>query len=744
MANLKEGEEFFGEDFNRENSRKIKRKKAVNFRLSVFAAGALISGILCAEKFLTGQTLFAILLATAFFVLCAACLIFYTEKGKLVRKILFAALFAGLFALGATGFNSQFKNFSSRELGGHYYTITGNVRSKTEESYGAVLEITGVSVSGAVKGKIDYGIVLFVSGETSVETGDEISFTAFLTEYSAIYDGELAASRMAEGFKYRAEISASEILSVVDSPNLFQRVNRFIEKSLRAGLNEKEFGVAYAMLTGGSEQVEDELLEAYREIGIAHIFAVSGLHIGFFAAALGFVLKKCRVNSVVRAVAVICASFFYSGVCGFSASSLRAAMMCSAAYFAALSGERYDGLSALGISAAIILAVNPAELFTAGFELSFISVAGLLIAERPICALLCKIMPEKLARAFAAVIAAFAFSFPVLLKFFGTVSFTSILANLIFIPVVGVLYVSLFALTLLAGIFGANGVLLFLPAAAIKAINVAAVALKSVALTVSGTAFGAYVLCYYASAVTASGMFNLKRISKTVVSVLLAAVFLAGTAVYHSQISEMTEVYLAGNGKVSAAIIKEGKDNFLVLTSDVKNFSPQPIFRAAAKKDISNFKAVYLLQGGAKEPADAHAVLTVLRHGFGIEKIVWCKSQTERDENLIKVIEKSFAGVKAEALDCGERRDEGKVSFEFALYGNAAKIFAEDFSAAVIGKLGENAGGCERLDGAYDFIVCSDYAESLSAVCDYNDFYSFFYSERFTNVLSSGIISLRF
>lgn len=748
MKGTKEGEKSFDEILNEGDARKTKQKKAVNFRLSVFAAGALILGILFAEKLLTGRAVIAAIVAivtAAFLILCAVSLIFNIEKGKLVKNILFAAFFAGIFALGAAGFYAQYKNFSKKDLGGHYYTITGNVRSKTEDDYFSLLEITNVSVKGVFNGKIGYGVALSVSGEASPEIGDEITFTAFITEYSAVYDGELAASRMAEGFKYRAEVSASEIISVKNSPNIFQRVNLFIKDALKAGLGEKEFGVAYAMLTGGSEHVEEGILSAYRDVGIAHIFAVSGLHIGFFTAALGWLLKKCRVKPVIRAVFVITSAFFYSGVCGFSSSSLRAAIMCSAAYFAVLSGERYDGLSALGIAAAIILLLNPAELFTAGFELSFITVAGLLILARPLFGLLCKIMPAKLAKAFSAVISAFAFSFPVLLRFFGKISFTSILANLIFIPVVGALYVALFALTIVAGIFGANGVFLFLPNIALKAINVAAGALQSVALIVSGTAFGAYAAFYYASAITASGMINLKRVPRAVVSAFLAAVFLAGTAVYHSGRVNAAEAYLSGNGKVSAAIIKEGRENFLIITGNAKNFSPAPIFRAAEKKGIDNLKTVYILSGGANgDFADAHAVLTMLSHGFAIEKIVWCKTEEAFDESLKTVIEKSFSGVKAEAIACGDIVKDGKISFSFAAGGAAAEIFTEEFSAAVIGMLGENAEGCEELKSEYDFVVCSDYAESISALCDYKEFYSFFYSERFTNVISSGIISLRF
>ncbi len=725
-----------------ERTKKPPFGKFINLRLSVFAAGATIAGIFCAENYLLGEAVSAAVFLCAFVILCAVFLIFYTdytEKSHAKRNFLFVLVFLLLFAVGAAGFTAKFKAFSSRELGGHYYTVTGNVCSKTETSYGTTLEIKNAFIEGAYKGKTGYKIVLTAEGKTTADVGDKISFFAFLTEYSVVYDGKLAANRLADGVKYRAEISASDIKILSYSPDIFQATNLFIKSALENGMTGDEFGVAYAMLTGGSSYIDEDLLSAYRELGIAHIFAVSGLHIGFFSAALSLVLKRCRANRFVTAAVVILASFFYSGVCGFSSSSVRAAIMCSVAFLASLSGKRYDGLSALGVAATLVLLFNPVELFNAGFVLSFTVVAGLLVVAPPLTALFKKFLPQKLASSLAAVFAAFSFSVPVLFWCFGQISFLSVFANLVLLPFVGVLYVALFALTVISGVIGANTILLFLPSKAIEAISFVVTYARKAALIVTGAAFGGCVVFWYASLVVASGFVNLKRMAKIVVSVLLAAVFVIGAATVSAVNATRTEVYLFGNGKVSAAIIKTPEGNSLVLAKYGYGFSPSVIFRAAERKGITRFDTVYIL--GGDESADAQVVLTSLRHGFTIETLVY---YGERDEELEEVIRRSFGDVAVFAMKDGGANKRGGAIVSYLLNGYAVEVKTKKFFAAITGEFGENGVGYTKLYGGYDLIVCHDKEETINALYAPKKFYSFAYSERFTNVISSGIIALSF
>ena len=176
---------------------------------------------------------------------------------------------------------------------------------------------------------------------------------------------------------------------------MFESINIFIRDTLKVGLDLDEFTVAYALLCGNSDYMETEIIENFRASGVAHIFAVSGLHIGFFAVILNFITDKLRFNKYVKFFFVVSVLLFYSGVCGFTASSIRATIMTAVMLLAGLIGKKYDGLSSVALAGIIVLLYAPIQLFCVGFQLSFGVVLGINILSRPISKLL-GFLPQKI------------------------------------------------------------------------------------------------------------------------------------------------------------------------------------------------------------------------------------------------------------------------------------------------------------------------------------------------------------
>ncbi|MDE6613449.1 MAG: ComEC/Rec2 family competence protein, partial [Clostridia bacterium] len=201
--------------------------------------------------------------------------------------------------------------------------------------------------------------------------------------------------------------------------------------------------IAYAMLTGNTQSVDEGSLDSFRYGGIAHVFAVSGLHIGIVFFILSFITKKLRVNKFAAAALIVSCIFFYSGVCGFTLSSLRAAIMCTVSLAAKLTHKKYDALNALALSAVIILFATPLSLFFVGFQLSVCAVAGIYLLskriERPL-----KKLPKKLSSAVGVSFGAQAGTMPVMLANFGYLSGAGLLLNLIIIPLLSVIFQILF------------------------------------------------------------------------------------------------------------------------------------------------------------------------------------------------------------------------------------------------------------------------------------------------------------
>jgi len=110
------------------------------------------------------------------------------------------------------------------------------------------------------------------------------------------------------------------------------------------------------------------------ETGSLHFLAISGLHVGLFAALVAVALNRLRVRVGVRPAALIALIWLYVLFTGMQVSAQRAAWMLSFVAAAPLFKRRYDLVSGLMGAGLLILVVQPQELFTAGFQLTFLAV----------------------------------------------------------------------------------------------------------------------------------------------------------------------------------------------------------------------------------------------------------------------------------------------------------------------------------------------------------------------------------
>ena len=138
--------------------------------------------------------------------------------------------------------------------------------------------------------------------------------------------------------------------------------------------------------------------------------------------------------------------------------------------FSGCLGQQYDGLSALGFSACINFFIHPLCIFTKGFMLSYTVVFSIFTLGTPIKFLLMKIMPQKMASSLSITLSAWVGSMPLLILFFKNISFVSIVVNMLMVPYVGVVFMSMCLVLMLSWIPGA-GVLYKIPNALYNVLN---------------------------------------------------------------------------------------------------------------------------------------------------------------------------------------------------------------------------------------------------------------------------------
>ena len=131
------------------------------------------------------------------------------------------------------------------------------------------------------------------------------------------------------------------------------------------------------LVLGRRGAIEPRLNEAFIRIGCAHYLAVSGMHVGMIVLFVWFIGRALGVPSRGCAGAVIVVSILYALIADPRPPILRATVMTVAVCTGLLLGRPRNFLNGLSLAAIVILAVNPAQLFDVGFQLSFSAVLAI-------------------------------------------------------------------------------------------------------------------------------------------------------------------------------------------------------------------------------------------------------------------------------------------------------------------------------------------------------------------------------
>ncbi len=709
-------------------------ERFVNLRLPLALAISVCLGIATAYFFVFSLTFWGVALLIVFLLALSFYFLPYKKGDKPKVKVAFSVLFILAFALSGLNFYQSINKYENADLNSHVYTVCANVKEVMDTETGTRLLLEDLSVDGKVRKNLDYNAYLYVTGNAKFDLGYKLKFTTVLLDNHFSYEGKFSSYNLLRKIKYTANVNAKDIQVIEISPNVFQKVNIFIRDSLSKGLSGNQFGVAYALLTGHSEFIDAETLSSYRMAGVAHVFAVSGLHIGFLAVAVGWLLAKLRAGRIIKVVLIFPILLFYSGVCGFSASSLRATVMVTVGLLVAVRGARYDGLSSISLSAVIILLLSPMQMFYVGFQLSFVVVLGMLLLAKPIANLL-KFLPNKLSTAIGAVLSAQLSAIPISLSAFGYVSFISIAINLIFIPFVSVLFIALIILTLIGGLFSISNIVLFPMEYLLMAVNFCINAFDYSVFVVGGFIIGGFAVTYYLGMVVAGGLLNIKGVYKIVSIIICVLLTLVGTVVINVNENRTVKAYICGTQNVCTTVIKTEKDTTLIV-SDVNYIYSIGRLKRLNSNGITHIDTVVIMNGYG---VDLQVFLTKLRTVFTLDRIVY---YGEKDQAQEDAVNKSFPSLRLYAIN-----NDGKlpnVSFDCAFFfdGRVVECKLPSTTLAVFSRIDMT----KPLDGLgkYDMVVCGYMHERVFALLNPKTAISYLRSSTYTDAESFGNLTYRF
>jgi len=171
---------------------------------------------------------------------------------------------------------------------------------------------------------------------------------------------------------------------------LVERLRRAITKRILAAVEGETGGVVAALITGERRAVPEAVMEALRRSGLAHLLAISGLHVGLAALTVfsGLRLILAAVPGVAvrfpikkaAALGAILAAFGYALIAGATLPTQRAFIMLCFALIAVIIDRRGLSVRSVAWAAFLVLLFTPESLFGASFQMSFAAVLALVAA----------------------------------------------------------------------------------------------------------------------------------------------------------------------------------------------------------------------------------------------------------------------------------------------------------------------------------------------------------------------------
>lgn len=233
----------------------------------------------------------------------------------------------------------------------------------------------------------------------------------------------------------------TDSIEIVDEPHSFvYQVRNIFEKRMK---NLQSEPYIRAFILGNTDFLETEMKSSYQQNGVSHLFAISGMHVGFLSMIILKIIEKLTHKKTLSKLITAFFLLFYAILIGCSPSVMRAVL----GFFALFIIEQFHlpitPKQMIVILFCSFLWVRPAYLYSVGFLFSFIISFFLMDAH--------KIIQKKkhyLSKLLIISVIASLASYPILSHSFFSINLLSPFLNLLFVPLISYLVFPLSILTL--------------------------------------------------------------------------------------------------------------------------------------------------------------------------------------------------------------------------------------------------------------------------------------------------------
>ena len=264
-------------------------------------------------------------------------------------------------------------------------------------------------------------------------TSDQ-SVTQLLPGQRFSAQGRIVASKEA---RVAALVVIKDDINIQTQPSHWASALGAIRLGLRSLSGDGDAGALIpGMVLGDTSKQSSDFKNSMKRSGLTHLVAVSGANFALVSAFVLWMMQFLFARMKFRLTATAISLIAFIALVRPSPSVLRAAAMAAVLLIAQGTKRGRDSLPALGFAMAAVVIVDPWQARDAGFALSVLATAGLLLFAPVLIEKMRTRMPEKLAQALAPPIAAIVFCSPIIVALSGYLAPMSVIANLLAAPFV--------------------------------------------------------------------------------------------------------------------------------------------------------------------------------------------------------------------------------------------------------------------------------------------------------------------
>ena len=574
-----------------------------------------------------------------------------------------------IFSIGMTAGGSQlFRELVPPEIkkqAGKEVQITGQVyQIEVRESYQILYLILSKKPSR---------ILVYDDAKQPVQIGNKVNVKGELS----LFEEARNPGNFDQKFYYeKQKIGAflwAEALRVTDreSNPLKQGLYELRQKWKRILIDaagEEDGGALAAILLGEKQGMDREIRELYQVNGIAHVFAISGLHLSFLGVGVYHLLRRITGSYTVGGLAGVLFLSAYILMIGMTVSAFRAMVMFLFRIGADLSGRHYDSPTALAAAAVTVCMWRPLSLYDSGFWLSF----GALIA----IIFILPIFKNLPAQSLWASVSVNLFLLPILMYSFYEVPIYGVFLNLIVIPLLSVLMAAGLIGTMISLFWEHAGEAIFLCCRMIFRVyehSCGAALRLPFARVVTGQPDIWKILFYYVFLFAAVLLLRKKeenkgekrsRKKRGVLSVLLVGTGMT-ILLFTAQVKDKITITMLDVGQGDGLVIRgpEGKTYFMDGgSSDVKKVGEYRIEPYLLSQGIGSLDYVFASHGDQDHISGIKELVQRQKTGVTIKRLVF-PTQTVWDDALKELAEMAEKeGIPVFTMEKGQCLTEGKLS----------------------------------------------------------------------------------